>query len=79
MLNVTAFILIVIWIVGLITAHSLGGGIHVLLVLGIVIFIYKTTRRPQHFELIPIKNNKQKSLLARYSEAADNDFKNLRR
>lgn len=79
MLNVTAFVLIVMWIVGLITAHRLGGGIHVLLVLGIVIFIYKTTRRPQHFELIPVKNNKQKSLLARHSEAADNDFKNLRR
>lgn len=79
MLNVTAFVLIVLWVIGLMSGHKLGLGIHVLLVLGVVIFVYKTTRRPQHFELIPIKNNKQKSLLERHSEVTDNDFKNLRR
>lgn len=60
MLNVTAFVLIVLWVIGLMSGHKLGFGIHILLVLGVVIFLYKTTRRPQHFEVIHIKRNKKK-------------------
>jgi len=32
-------VLLVLWLLGLITAHTLGGGIHVLLVIAIVLII----------------------------------------
>jgi hypothetical protein len=33
------FILFLLWLLGLITAHTLGGGIHILLALAVVSFI----------------------------------------
>ena len=39
MLSTIAFILIILWLVGLVTATTLGGFIHVLLVIAIVVML----------------------------------------
>jgi hypothetical protein len=40
MLLTIAVILVVLWLLGLLTAYTMGGFIHVLLVIAIVIFLY---------------------------------------
>lgn len=77
MLNVTAFVLIVMWLVGITTNHQLGSGIHILLLAGIVIFIYKTTRRPRHSE--DFESNKQLRLSRVHEEMNDDAINRLRR
>ena len=48
MLWTIAVVLIILWVLGLVTAHTMGGFIHVLLVLAIVAVLYRviTGRRP---------------------------------
>ena len=41
MLSTIAFILIILWLVGLVTATTLGGFIHVLLVIAIVVVLIR--------------------------------------
>jgi hypothetical protein len=40
MLLTIAIILVVLWLLGLLTSYTLGGFIHVLLVIAIVVFLY---------------------------------------
>ncbi len=79
MLNVTAFLLIVMWLVGLGSGYKLGGGIHVLLLAGVVIFIYKTTRRPRHDRVEHIEYNNKLSLTRAHAEVTDDAINGLRR
>jgi hypothetical protein len=44
MLWTVAVILIVLWLLGLITAHTIGGFIHVLLVIAIVFILIRVIR-----------------------------------
>ncbi|MBI1742967.1 lmo0937 family membrane protein [Candidatus Acetothermia bacterium] len=39
MLVTIAVVLIVLWLLGLISSYTLGGGIHILLVIGLIMFI----------------------------------------
>ncbi|MBV5291750.1 MAG: lmo0937 family membrane protein [Curvibacter lanceolatus] len=41
MLQTIAIILLVLWVLGLITSTTLGGFIHVLLVIAIVLFLFR--------------------------------------
>ena len=50
MLNVLALVLIGLWIVGLTNGHTFGGSLHILVVMGIIVFLYTSSRRPHHFE-----------------------------
>lgn len=79
MLNVTAFVLVVFWLVGVATDHSLGNGIHILLFAGIVIFMYKSTRRPRHSGSEHFKSNKQVSLSRAHAEMSEDAINKLRR
>ena len=40
MLWTIAVILVVLWLLGLITSYTMGGFIHILLVLGIIVILY---------------------------------------
>jgi hypothetical protein len=44
MLTTIAVILIVLWVLGLVTSYTLGGFIHVLLVVAIVLFLIRIIR-----------------------------------
>jgi hypothetical protein len=44
MLETLAIILIVLWILGLVTSYTLGGLIHILLVMAIVALIFRLLR-----------------------------------
>lgn len=44
MLETIAIILVVLWLLGLVSAHTLGGFIHVLLVLAIVVILLRVIR-----------------------------------
>ena len=44
MLNVIAFIFVVLWLLGVITSHTMGGFIHVLLVVAIVVVLVRVIR-----------------------------------
>jgi hypothetical protein len=48
MLWTAAVVLVILWVLGLVTAHTMGGFIHVLLVLAIIAVLYRviTGRRP---------------------------------
>ena len=48
MLWTIAVILMILWVLGFVTAHTMGGFIHVLLVLAIIAVLYRviTGRRP---------------------------------
>ena len=46
MLTTIAVILIVLWVLGLVTSYTLGGFIHVLLVVAIVLFLIRIIRKP---------------------------------
>mgnify|MGYP003420203025 CR=1 FL=1 len=41
MLNTIAIVLIILWLLGLVTSHSIGGFIHVLLVIAIVVVLLR--------------------------------------
>ena len=44
MLETIAILLIVLWLLGLITAYTLGGFIHVLLVIAIIVILFRVIR-----------------------------------
>ncbi len=44
MLTLIAFILIVLWLIGFIGFHILGGFIHILLVIAIILFLIRIIR-----------------------------------
>ena len=44
MLTTIAVILLILWLLGLVTSYTLGGFIHVLLVVAIVIFLVRVIR-----------------------------------
>jgi hypothetical protein len=48
MLWTIAVVLMILWVLGLVTAHTMGGFIHVLVVLAVVAVLYRiiTGRRP---------------------------------
>lgn len=48
MLWTIAVVLMILWVLGLVTAHTMGGFVHVLLVLAVVAVLYRiiTGRRP---------------------------------
>jgi uncharacterized membrane protein YtjA (UPF0391 family) len=41
MLMTLAIILIVLWLLGMVTAHTMGGIVHILLVIAVVIFLVR--------------------------------------
>jgi hypothetical protein len=41
MLETIAIVLIVLWLLGLVTSYTLGGFIHVLLVLAVIVFLMR--------------------------------------
>lgn len=41
MLYTIAVVLIVLWVLGLLTSYTMGGAIHVLLVVGLIMLLYK--------------------------------------
>jgi hypothetical protein len=45
MLETVAIVLLVLWAVGLVTSYTLGGYIHVLLVIALVVFLLRFLRR----------------------------------
>jgi len=44
MLTTIAIILLVLWLLGVVTAHTVGGFIHVLLVIAIIIILIRVIR-----------------------------------
>lgn len=44
MLETIAIILLILWVLGLVSAYTLGGFIHILLVVAIVIFLIRVIR-----------------------------------
>lgn len=45
MLETIAVILIILWLLGLVTSYTLGGFIHILLVIAIVVILLRVIRR----------------------------------
>lgn len=45
MLNTIAVVLIILWLLGLITSYTLGGFIHILLVIAIVVVLLRVINR----------------------------------
>jgi uncharacterized membrane protein len=41
MLNTIAIVLIILWLLGLVTSHSIGGFIHVLLVIAVIMLLVR--------------------------------------
>ncbi len=41
MLWTIGIILLILWLIGLLTAHTFGGAVHVLLVIALVVIIYR--------------------------------------
>lgn len=44
MLELIAVVLVVLWILGLVTAHTMGGFIHILLVIAVVVLLLRIIR-----------------------------------
>jgi len=44
MLEIIAVILIILWLLGFVTSHTMGGFIHILLVIGIVVILIRLIR-----------------------------------
>jgi len=44
----TAALLIILWLLGLVTGHLLGGLLHILLAVGIVTLLFKATSGPKN-------------------------------
>lgn len=77
MLNVTAFFLIVLWLVGIMADYQYGGSIHILLLAGIVIFIFKNTKKPRHSQ--HFENSKLVSLTSAHAEMSEDATNKSRR
>ncbi len=45
MLQTIAIILIVLWLLGIVTANTMGGFIHILLVIAVIAFLLKVIKR----------------------------------
>jgi hypothetical protein len=45
MLETIAIILIILWLLGLVTSYTMGGFIHILLVIAIVVILLRVIRR----------------------------------
>ncbi len=45
MLYPIAFVMIILWLLGVVTAYTMGGFIHVLLVIAIVVFLVRVIQR----------------------------------
>jgi hypothetical protein len=45
MLETIAVILIILWLLGLVTSYTLGGFIHILLVIAVVVILLRVIRR----------------------------------
>jgi uncharacterized membrane protein YtjA (UPF0391 family) len=41
MLQIIAIVLIVLWLLGMVSAHTMGGFVHVLLVIAVVLFLVR--------------------------------------
>ena len=41
MLNTIAIVLIVLWLMGLVTSHTMGGFVHILLVIAVILFLVR--------------------------------------
>ena len=48
MLSFTAILFVLLWAFGLITSHTLGGFIHVLIVLAVVMLLVRVIQGPAH-------------------------------
>ena len=44
MLETIALVLIVLWLLGFVTSHTMGGFIHILLVIAVVVFLLRVIR-----------------------------------
>lgn len=44
MLETLAIILVVLWVLGLVSSHTLGGFIHILLVIAVVVIVLRVIR-----------------------------------
>lgn len=45
MLQTIAIILVVLWLLGVVTANTMGGFIHILIVLAVIFFLLKLVRK----------------------------------
>ena len=45
MLSTIAIILIVLWLLGIVTSYTMGGFIHILLVIAIIMFLLRVIKR----------------------------------
>ena len=45
MLWTIGIILLILWLLGLVTAHTFGGAVHVLLIIALVAIIYRLVKR----------------------------------
>jgi hypothetical protein len=45
MLNIIAVVMLILWLLGLITAYTMGGFIHILLVVAIVVVLVRVINR----------------------------------
>lgn len=45
MLYTIAVVLIILWLLGLVTSYTIGGFIHILLVIAVIMFLLKIIRR----------------------------------
>ncbi len=44
MLSTIAFILVILWLLGVVTAHTIGGFIHILLVIAVIVILIRVIR-----------------------------------
>jgi hypothetical protein len=47
LLFVIGLVLAVLWLLGLITSYTLGGGIHILLVIAVIVIVVWAIKRPR--------------------------------
>ncbi len=47
MLRIIAVVLVVLWLLGLVTSTTMGGFIHVLLVIAVIVFLLGFVRNPR--------------------------------
>lgn len=45
MLQTIAIILIILWLLGVVTANTMGGFIHILIVIAVIVFLLKLIRK----------------------------------
>ena len=44
MLSTIAFILVILWLLGVVTAHTIGGFIHILLVIAVIVILIRVIK-----------------------------------